>query len=303
MSSSQRNPSLVREDLSTRIFKAERAVIERDERVAWRVNELTDRWRRVARRGTSLRTLLAVGAVSVGAAMLVRGRAGRRGRPSRSRTRRPHLLATLPWARLLPLMWPLMPLGVRSRVNPHLATTALAFVGGHFMAREKAEPETRSDARTVDPVAQVSLERYLGRWYEVARLPFAHEADCAGEVSASYERVGEGIEIVNRCRLRDGRWRVARGMAQEVQGSRGARLKVSFAPQWLHWLPTAWADYWILDVDAHYRSALVGTPDREQLWLLSRSPRMSEMEFRRLMDIARAQGFDVERVQLTRQDG
>ena len=59
----------------------------------------------------------------------------------------------------------------------------------------------------------------------------------------------------------------AKGVGHPVEGSNGAKLKVCFAPNWLRWLPLVWSDYWILHVDAGYRHALVGTPDRRYLWI------------------------------------
>ena len=76
---------------------------------------------------------------------------------------------------------------------------------------------------------------------------------------------------------------------------------MSFAPPWLRWLPWAWADYWILDVDPHYRCALVGTPDRRHLWMLSRAPSLSSAGMQRLLEQAQAQGYDISRLQLTPQ--
>jgi apolipoprotein D and lipocalin family protein len=78
-----------------------------------------------------------------------------------------------------------------------------------------------------------------------------------------------------------------------VQGQPGAgRLEVSFAPHWLSWVPLVWGDYWIMQLDADYQVALVGTPDRKYLWVLSRSPQMDPARLTALLDYASATGFD-----------
>jgi apolipoprotein D and lipocalin family protein len=71
---------------------------------------------------------------------------------------------------------------------------------------------------------------------------------------------------------------------------------VRFAPDWLSWLPMVWGDYWILKLDRDYEVALVGTPDRDFLWVLSRAPRLDEDRLAVELDYARTLGFDVDRV-------
>jgi apolipoprotein D and lipocalin family protein len=94
---------------------------------------------------------------------------------------------------------------------------------------------------------------------------------------------------------------VAEGIAEIVRGGHGARLRVNFADAWLRKLGFAWADYWILRVDRDYDTALVGTPDRKHLWVLSRTPGIEPEMYRRMIDYARIEGYDVDRVLVTRQ--
>jgi apolipoprotein D and lipocalin family protein len=75
-----------------------------------------------------------------------------------------------------------------------------------------------------------------------------------------------------------------------------SRLKVRFAPAFLSWLPMVWGDYWVLDLTDDYGAALVGTPDREYLWVLSRTPALADSTWRRLLATAAGQGFDVARL-------
>ncbi len=210
----------------------------------------------------------------------------------------------LPLASVLMLAWPLLPRLLRSRANP--ATVATLLSVGVPLARQwlalRAEQRARLPGRPPPATAaQVDLARYAGLWYEVARLPTPFEANCAGQPTAFYEPVvaPEGVptlRVVNRCLSRSGHPRQARGVARVVEGSGGARLKVSFLPRWLGWLPGAWADYWILHVDPGYTEALVGDPARRHLWVLSRTPAMEPARLQSLLARASEQGFDVSRV-------
>lgn len=152
---------------------------------------------------------------------------------------------------------------------------------------------TRPDPGTPATVERVDLERYLGLWHEVARLPQSFQDSrtlrCE-EVTAEYTAAGPGrISVVNSCvnALDPARpRREARGQAYVVEGSEGARLRVSF-----FW--PFFGDYWVLGLHPEYRWALVGSPSRQSLWLLSRTPALEEAEVERALAIARREGFDL----------
>jgi len=151
-------------------------------------------------------------------------------------------------------------------------------------------------------VPDVDLTRYAGTWYEIARLPNRFQAKCAGEVVATYQPQPDGrIVVTNRCRTSTGEVTVATGIARRVDGRPPSVLEVRFAPAFLSFLPAVWGDYQIIALGPDYDHAVVGTPDRAYLWVLSRAPRMEADLYRRLLDDARAQGFDVARVVETRQ--
>ncbi len=149
-------------------------------------------------------------------------------------------------------------------------------------------------------VAPVDLKRYAGLWHEQARLPNRFEKQCTGPVTAEYVPLPDGtIEVRNRCILSDGSFEESVGAARvvPVAGQPGAgRLEVRFAPQWLSWLPLVWGDYWILKLDRDYQVALVGSPDRQYLWVLSRAPRLDDATLTAELDYARTLGFDVDKV-------
>jgi apolipoprotein D and lipocalin family protein len=151
-------------------------------------------------------------------------------------------------------------------------------------------------------VPDVDLTRYAGTWYEIARLPNRFQAKCAGEVVAAYELQSDGrIVVTNRCRTTTGDVTVATGIARRVDGRPASVLEVRFAPAFLSFLPAVWGDYQIIALGRDYDHAVVGTPDRSYLWVLSRTPRMDADLYRRLLDGAKAQGFDVAKIVETRQ--
>ena len=88
----------------------------------------------------------------------------------------------------------------------------------------------------------------------------------------------------------------ARGIGRKAGDQQSsARLEVRFAPAILSFLSSVWGDYWIIGLGPEYTWAVVGTPSREYLWILSRTPEMSATSYERALEIARGNGFDVTR--------
>lgn len=146
------------------------------------------------------------------------------------------------------------------------------------------------------PVPGVDLERYAGTWHEQARLPMFFQRRCARDTTATYTTRADGrIEVLNRCTTADGRVLEARGVARRV-GESSSQLEVRFAPAALGFLPFVWGDYWIVGLDDDYRWAMVGSPGRGTLWILSRDRTMDRALRARLVERARAMGYEVDRL-------
>ena len=140
----------------------------------------------------------------------------------------------------------------------------------------------------LEVVSSVDLSRYVGRWYEIARLPNRFEKKCADSVTATYALRPDGkIEVVNRCRKSSGQYTTAKGKAKIVDKKTNAKLKVTF-----FW--PFYGDYWILDLGSNYEYAVVGDPSREYLWILSRTPRIEEALYQQLLGKMAARGFKTE---------
>lgn len=155
---------------------------------------------------------------------------------------------------------------------------------------------------TVRTVPAVDLDRYAGDWFEIARYPNRFQRECAADVRASYLRRADGrIDVVNRCARADGSVIEARGIARVADVRTNAALKVRFAPAALSFLPFVWGDYWIIGLAGDYSWAVVGSPDRKYLWVLSRTASMSDQAYDAAIATARDNGFDTGRLQRTRQ--
>lgn len=142
-------------------------------------------------------------------------------------------------------------------------------------------------------VPSVDLNRYLGRWYEICRLPLKWEDETATDITATYSFNDAGnVQVDNRCFDAKGEPSRSLGEATPVDKT-NSRLKVTFLPKYIRWIPFTTGDYWVLKLDPNYRAALVGTPDRKNLWILGREPKLPAAMLQEYLDEARAQGFDL----------
>lgn len=134
-------------------------------------------------------------------------------------------------------------------------------------------------------VPAVDLDRYFGTWYEIARLPNGFQAKCASDIRATYQPDGKDVVVLNQCRAESGTLEQAKGIARVVEGTQGAKLRVSFFRPF-------YGDYWILVLDPDYRWVLIGEPGRQYAWILARAPQLDETTLEALLTRAAALGFD-----------
>lgn len=143
----------------------------------------------------------------------------------------------------------------------------------------------------IQPVTGFQADRYLGTWYEIARLDHSFERGMS-RVTAEYRKRDDGgIEVVNRGWLADGKtWKEARGKAYFVDRPDVGHLEVSFFGPF-------YGSYVVFELDRQdYRYALVSGPDRSYLWLLARSPTLDAATRERLVARAAAAGFDTSKL-------
>ena len=153
-------------------------------------------------------------------------------------------------------------------------------------------------AEDLKPVPALDLDRYAGVWHEIARLPNRFEDQCVADITATYTPLDDGkIRVVNACHNEDGDTEAVEGEAR-LSGEHPAKLEVRFAPKWLSFLPFVWADYWVIALDDDYQWAIVGEPDREYLWFLTREPVVDTETFEALKARARGLGYELDELEV-----
>ena len=143
----------------------------------------------------------------------------------------------------------------------------------------------------VTAIENFQPESYLGKWYEIARIPFYFEEHCKAPVTANYTLDGKNLAVTNSCATKDGKIDVAHGMGYFTESTPNiAKLEVTFVPSWLRFTHIGRGDYWVLYTD--YQYSLVGSPNHKYLWILSRSETIESASLDQLLAIAKEQGFD-----------
>lgn len=139
--------------------------------------------------------------------------------------------------------------------------------------------------KPLSTVQHVELDKYLGKWYEIAAFPLRFERSCS-HTTAEYSRNNDGsIKVINTC-VKDGKIKVFKGKATITDTKTNAKLAVQF--QW----PFK-SRYWIIGLAHDYSYALVGHPNRKYLWVLGRKPQMDDQTYNYLITLAANKGFDV----------
>jgi len=141
---------------------------------------------------------------------------------------------------------------------------------------------------SLEVVPHVELEKYLGKWYEIAHLPAKFQEGC-NETTATYTLSKDGsISVLNQS-IKDGKMKQAKGKAKVVDKNSNAKLKVTF-----FW--PFYGDYWIIKLGNNYDYSVVGTPNRKYLWILSRTPQMDDKLYSELIEYAKSKGFEVNKL-------
>ncbi len=180
---------------------------------------------------------------------------------------------------------------------PHPLTTlciatilvgSFALVSCQSMQRASNPPPT---AKSVD------LQQYAGKWFEIARLPTSFQKADEAAI-AEYGMNSDGtLSVLNTAIRPDGSIRDIRGNAKVLNAPENTKLAVRFSTWFGPLIPIPKeGNYWVLHVDETYREAIVGTPDRKFLWILSRTPTVPEPRYSALVAKAEAMGFEVSRL-------
>lgn len=178
-----------------------------------------------------------------------------------------------------------------------IAVGGAVLVGlGMTMAHAQTKP--------LPTVEKVELDKYLGKWYEVARKPLSFQKKCDRDVTAMYTLNENGnIVVDNRCVQKDGTSTGSLGEAYVQNAPYNTKLKVSFLPEAIRWLPVGRGDYWVLKIDEGYQTVLVGEPKRKYMWILSRTPQADKAVVNEYLEYAKSVGYDLSDVIHTKQTG
>lgn len=144
--------------------------------------------------------------------------------------------------------------------------------------------------QSVEPVSPFNVDRYLGTWYEIARLDHSFERDLSN-VSATYNLNTDGsIKVINRgFDIDEQQWQQADGRAVFVDETDKAHLKVSFFGPF-------YSSYVVFFLEPDYSVALVSGYSADYLWLLAREPTLDEAQISRYVTIAERAGFETNKL-------
>jgi len=152
---------------------------------------------------------------------------------------------------------------------------------------------TKTNSQMLDKttVKELDLNRYLGKWYEIARFPHSFEKNLVG-VTATYSLRDDGkIKVLNQGykNTLNGELSVAIGKAKIPNKLEPAKLKVSFF--WIFY-----GDYYVLELDENYQYVMIGSSSPKYFWILCRTPQMDSAIYEMLLEKARKRGYNLDKL-------
>jgi apolipoprotein D and lipocalin family protein len=149
-------------------------------------------------------------------------------------------------------------------------------------------------------VKYVDLNKYVGLWYEISKIPNSFQDQCIQGTTAKYILSEDGeIRVINSCIDKNGELDEADGLARIVDKKTNSKLEVSFFSIF-GWRPI-WGDYWIIGLDENYQWAIVGTPNRKYGWVLGRTPKLESETMDKINQILKDQGYGPEKFEISKQ--
>ncbi len=175
------------------------------------------------------------------------------------------------------------------------ATVALFFVGFALA------PAFAADVKTVE---RVDLDRYQGKWHEIASIPQFFQRKCARDTVAEYTKLESGqIKVENVCLREDGGREKVEGRARLNSPTDTAKLTVTFLNLFGDYRFWAGGDYWVIELDPNYQWAVIGHPSRKYGWVLSRNANVPTATVAEIIGRIKSQGYDACDFLVTPQNG
>lgn len=161
-------------------------------------------------------------------------------------------------------------------------------IGFSIIATSCSNTKTMVNTQTVK---ELQLDKFLGKWYEIARFPHSFEKDLVG-VTATYTMRDDGkIKVLNQGykSTLDGKLSTAVGKAKIPDSKEPGKLKVSFF--WFFY-----ADYFVMELDENYEWAVIGSSSPDYLWILSRSSQIDENTYQDLINKIKDRGYNLDKL-------
>lgn len=180
---------------------------------------------------------------------------------------------------------------MNNRMIPALIAGFLVLISsGPAFADEQMAPT----AKEPTPVEDFELDRYLGKWHQLALIPMSFQEQCKKNTTATYSLAEQGlVRVVNRCTTESGEESEAEARARVNEDyGKPSTLEVTFAKLLGYWLWFAAGDYWVIDLDKNYETAIVGHPELTYGWILSRKPAVGIDRYKELAATLVRQGYD-----------
>jgi apolipoprotein D and lipocalin family protein len=156
----------------------------------------------------------------------------------------------------------------------------------------------------VKTVERVDLDRYQGKWHEIASIPQFFQRDCARDTVAEYTKLDSGdIKVENTCLREDSGRKKAEGRARVNNIADTAKLSVTFLNLFGDYRFWAGGDYWVIELDPNYQWAVIGHPSRKYGWVLSRNASVPMATIAEIIGRIKAQGYDACEFLVTPQNG
>jgi apolipoprotein D and lipocalin family protein len=153
-----------------------------------------------------------------------------------------------------------------------------------------------SKAQILQTVPSVDLNKYVGKWYEIASYPLVFQKGCHCTTAEYTLSAKDYVVVENRCNKDSvtGRVSYIKGKAFVEKEGDNAKLLVQF-----FW-PFK-GKYWIIDLASDYSYAVVSHPNKKSLWILSRTAKMDEAIYQQIIARLKEKGFDLSKIQITKQ--
>ncbi|MCB0283467.1 MAG: lipocalin family protein [Calditrichaeota bacterium] len=166
---------------------------------------------------------------------------------------------------------------------------------------ENISAQDTNNKRNLTTVDSVNINKYMGLWYEIAKIPNSFQDQCLKNTTAEYRLQDDGtVEVINSCDENDDSRDKATGLARVVDRKTNAKLEVSFVS--IFGWHLFWGDYWIIGLADDYRYAVVGTPSKKYGWILSRTARLDDEDLIQVHAILRDNGYNPNDFEMTPQE-